>query len=63
MYGKAWLIFENVPADILSLGAYASRLSYSWMGQEYEVFVDNKEFLVILEVVNGDDDEEQSEDG
>jgi hypothetical protein len=52
---KVLLIKEGVYADLISLGAHASRIKYSYGGVLFDVIVENDEFEIVY-------DEEWKED-
>jgi len=44
---KVLLIKEGVYADLITEGAYASRVKYAYGGVMYDVFIENEEFEII----------------
>lgn len=53
---KVLLLKEGVYADLITEGAYASRVRYSYGGVLYDVLIENEEFEMI------DDDEWKEEE-
>jgi hypothetical protein len=51
---KVLLVKENIYADLISEGAYVSRLKYYYGGILFDVIVENEEFITL--------DEETEED-
>jgi hypothetical protein len=49
MRRRIFLIEENVPGVVLSLGAYASRVQYEIDGTIYDTLVTNDEFILLDE--------------
>jgi hypothetical protein len=52
---KVYLIEEGIFADLISHGLYASRIKYIYGGVEFDVMVENDEFIEL-------DDEGEEED-
>jgi len=46
---KVLLLKEGVYADLITEGAYASRVKYTYGGVLYDVFIENDEFEIIYE--------------
>jgi hypothetical protein len=46
---KVLLIKEGVYADLITEGAYASRVRYTYGGVLYDVLIENEEFEIIEE--------------
>jgi hypothetical protein len=44
---KVLLIREGIYADLISEGAYASRIKYTYGGVLYDVFIENDEFEIV----------------
>ena len=44
---KVFLNKERVYADLISEGAYASRVKYTYGGVMYDVFIENDEFEIV----------------
>jgi hypothetical protein len=53
---KVLLLKEGIYADLISEGAFASRIRYTYGGVLYDVLVENEEFEIIE-----DDDWEEDE--
>jgi len=51
---KVLIIKENIFADLVSEGVYASRIRYTYGGVLFDVFIENNEFIML-------DDETDSE--
>jgi hypothetical protein len=51
---KVLLVKENIYADLISEGAYVSRLKYYYGGILFDIIVENEEFITL--------DEETEED-
>mgnify|MGYP003353548332 CR=1 FL=1 len=45
MRQKVFLIDENIYAELIELGAYASRVRYTYGGTLYDVIVENEDFI------------------
>lgn len=45
MYQRVFLINENIYAELLQLGAYVSRVRYTYGGTLYDVVIENEEFI------------------
>jgi hypothetical protein len=43
---RVFLINENIYAELIQLGAFASRIQYTYGGTLYDVFVENDEFIL-----------------
>jgi hypothetical protein len=44
---KVLLIKEGIYADLISEGAYASRIKYTYGGVLYDVLIENDEFEIV----------------
>ena len=53
---KVYLIKDGVYADLITEGAYASRVSYTYGGVLYDILIENDEFNIL------DDEEWKEED-
>ena len=51
-----WLIEENVRAELVHLGAFASVVRFTKMGTKFEIAVNSDEFYFIEEDGNDDKD-------
>jgi hypothetical protein len=51
-----WLIEENVRAELVQLGAFASVVRFTKLGTVFEVAVNSDEFYFIGEEGNDDED-------
>lgn len=52
-----WMIEDGVRAELLSLGAHASLVRYSYRGTVYQVLVDNDDFEHISREEDSDDED------
>jgi len=54
---KVWVSHECVEGELLSLGAWVSKVRYTFGGVLYEVYLTNDEFTILEEKEIADDDD------
>jgi hypothetical protein len=50
-----WLPYLRVYGELISLGAWYSTIKYVTGGVEFEVFVDNEEFVILDDLYDEDE--------
>jgi hypothetical protein len=56
---KVLIIKDNIFADLISEGVYASRVKYTYGGVLFDIFIENDEFIVLDDETDNEWEEDE----